>query len=47
MKEVEQEWLEVLQILIKYKFANVGTAESISDEIYKIFMDSPNWGYDK
>ena len=45
--KVEKEWLEIIEILIKYKFANKGTAESTSDEIYQVFMDSPNWGYDK
>lgn len=36
--EVEKEWLEVLKILILYKFANKGTAESTADEIYNIFL---------
>ena len=35
--EVEKEWLEVMKILIKYKFADKGTAESTADEICNIF----------
>ena len=34
---VEKEWLEILKILILYKFADKGTAESTADEIYNIF----------
>jgi len=39
MKEVEPKWLEIMEILIKYKFADKGTAESTADEIFELFLE--------
>ena len=38
-ERVEKKWLEILTILIKYKFADKGTAESTADEIYNLFLE--------
>ena len=37
--KVEKKWLDLLTILIKYKFADKGTAESTADEIYNLFLN--------
>ena len=37
MSDVEPFWIEILEILIKYKFADKGTTESTADEIYNLF----------
>ena len=34
---VEKEWLETMKVLILYKFADKGTAETTADEIWRIF----------
>jgi len=44
MVEVEKEWIEVMKILIKYKFANKGTTESTADEICNLFLNTNNKG---
>ena len=41
--KVEKERIEILKILIKYKFADKGTAESTADEIYNLFLVSENF----
>ena len=38
MNNIEPYYIELLTILIKYKFANNGTAESNADEIASLFM---------
>lgn len=40
MKKMSKEWMEVMKVLIKYKLADKGTAESSADEICKIFSDT-------
>ena len=37
--KTEKEWLEVMKILIKYKFAEIGTAESTANEICDLFLN--------
>ena len=41
-KSIEKEWINVLIILIKYKFADKGTAESTADEICNLFLKKVN-----
>jgi len=38
MNKAEPIWIDILTILIKYKFADVETAESNADEIYNLFL---------
>lgn len=38
MSDIEPYYMEILTILIKYKFANIGTAESNTDDICNIFI---------